>query len=763
VRSNRKRILAPVALLLAALASEARLGAQPAGPQALDPLTLPRTRRVVISRIQGPVTLDGMSGEPAWQSATPFPLIQQTPQFGAAPTERTEVLMAFDEQFLYVAGRMYDREPDKIQSPTKKRDAMVSATDWFGMVADTFNDKENGLIFMTTPSGLRFDGAAFNDAQPTSQDMNGMPINLSWNTFWDVATVRTREGWFAEMKIPLSSLRFQDEGGKVVMGVIFSRWIARKNENDIFPAIPMHWGQLSQFKSSQAQEIEFHGLQSKKPFYITPYVLAGHSRSYELNEAGTAYLKTKTPKLEFGLDVKTGLTNNLTLDITANTDFAQVEADDAQVNLTRFSLFFPEKRLFFQERTSNFDFNMGGSNTLFYSRRIGLYDGHPVRIYGGARVVGRVGGWDLGFLDMQTAAFEDQPSENFGVLRLRRRVFNPNSYVGGIVTSRLGTDGSYNVDYGLDGVFRVVGNDYFTFHWAQTFENGAANTFGSLDQAKVGLCWERRTQKGFAYSLRAARVGENFDPGMGFMMRENYTALHARTLYGWFPDERSSLVNHDAYIDGLVYWDNATRRVQSVDFGPGWEFATKSGWMGSFGPKLYYEDVTESFTFSDYDAAEVPVGKYTFGGFKGMFMTPQGNLLSGAMFCEAGSFYDGGRVSLGLMPQWSIVPDLELSGMLEYNYVRFPSRRQTFIAPIAQLRLMATITTRLSASVMVQYSGADDAVTANFRFRFNPSEGTDLYVVYNEGLNTDRLRKSPVPPFSSDRTIAVKFNYTFNL
>jgi hypothetical protein len=144
-------------------------------------------------------------------------------------------------------------------------------------------------------------------------------------------------------------------------------------------------------------------------------------------------------------------------------------------------------------------------------------------------------------------------------------------------------------------------------------------------------------------------------------------------------------------------------------------------------------------------------------------MTPRGRLLSAGIFCEAGSFYDGGRVSLGMMPQWSIVPDLELSGMLEYNYVRFPSRRQTFIAPIAQLRLLATMTTRLSAGVMVQYSGADDAVTANFRFRFNPGEGTDVYLVYNEGLNTDRLRKNPVPPFSNDRTIVLKFNYTFNL
>jgi len=403
---------------------------------------------------------------------------------------------------------------------------------------------------------------------------------------------------------------------------------------------------------------------------------------------------------------------------------------------------------------------MGGTNTLFYSRRVGLYDDRPVRIYGGARVVGRLGAWDLGFLDLQTAAVEDNPSENFGVLRLRRRIFNPYSYVGGILTSRLGADGTYNVAYGLDGIFRLFGDDYLTFHWAQTYQNGAANRAFSLDPTKFGLVWERRTKKGLGYLFRFSRVGRDFEPGMGFMMRENYTAAEVLGLYGWFPGESSRLFSHDVKVDAMVYWDNATRRFQSLDFGPLWEFSMKTGWYGSVGPKLYVEDVAEEFEFSD--EAKIPVGRYTFGGITGILMTPQGNLLSGIFTFEGGSFYDGRRFSVGVIPQWSIVPDLELSGMLQWNDVRFPGRGRKYVAPIARLKLMATLTTAFSASAMVQYDGGSDAVIANVRVRFNPAEGTDLYLVYNEGLNTDRLGRTPLPPVSSDRTLLVKFNYTFN-
>ncbi|MCJ7611902.1 MAG: carbohydrate binding family 9 domain-containing protein, partial [Candidatus Aminicenantes bacterium] len=333
-----------------------------------------------IPRITSPVTLDGLSDEEAWTAVKPLPLTQIIPNYGKPPTEKTEILIGHDDNFIYVAGRLYDREPDKIQSPSKKRDFFESNTEWLGILFDTFNDKENALGFFTTPSGLRWDGMVTNDAE--QRTINEMPINASWNTFWDVAVVQNDRGWFAEMRIPFSSLRFQEKDGRVVMGMKAFRWIPRKAENDCFPAVDLKLGTMALWKPSLCREIILEGVVGRRPLYITPYGLGGYGQYYDLNAEETEYVHKNKPTTEAGLDIKYSLTSNLTLDLTANTDFAQVEADDYQVNLTRFSLFFPEKRLFFLERAGIFDFSFGEYNQLFYSRRIGIYEEEPVRIYG---------------------------------------------------------------------------------------------------------------------------------------------------------------------------------------------------------------------------------------------------------------------------------------------------------------------------------------------------------------------------------------------
>jgi hypothetical protein len=340
---------------------------------------------------------------------------------------------------------------------------------------------------------LRSDFTISKDAMGMVDPTQG-PFNMSWNTFWDVKTTKNNQGWFVEMRIPFSSMRFKEKDGKVVMGLICIREIAHKNEVDIFPAIPPNWGQTSAYRPSKAQEITFEGLKSKKPFYIAPYVIGGYQQDYTLNDQATGYKLSESPTFNAGLDVKYGLTNNLTMDLTVNTDFAQVEADDEQINLTRFSLFFPEKRTFFQERSSvfSFDFEPGGS--LFYSRRIGLNGSEQVPIYGGARITGMAGKWDIGFLDMQTHAVDpgedgsnSLTSENYGIFRLRRQVINENSYIGGIVTTRIGTDGSYNTAYGADGMFKVSDNDYFNVKLAQVLDKSSSNKIFSLDPTELFL------------------------------------------------------------------------------------------------------------------------------------------------------------------------------------------------------------------------------------------------------------------------------------
>lgn len=713
-----------------------------------------------IQRLKGPITLDGLSDEQAWKDVTPFPMVMHMPTFGNEPSERTEVLMAHDDDYLYIAGRMYDSEPDKIQATSKKRDFMQASTEWFGVIIDTFNDNENGLGFFTTPTGLRFDATVFNDAVMT--DPQRMPINISWNTFWDVEVQQNDEGWFAEFRIPFSSLRFQDTEGRVVMGFISWRYIPRKNEGIVFPAIPPNWGWLSIWKPSQAQDIVFESVYSRKPLYITPYILGGYGQSYDLNDDETAYDRTRKPAFEGGLDLKYGLTSNITLDLTVNTDFAQVEADDVLVNLTRFSLFFPEKRLFFQERSSIFEFSLGGPNRLFYSRQIGIYEGESVRIYGGARLIGRVGNWDVGFLNMQTAPVEDEIStENFGVLRLRRRVFNPFSYIGGILTTRIGRDGSYNVACGLDGIFRIFGDDYVTFTFAQTFEDGMENKFSSLNSTRFGLGWERRTTNGLGYNLNFSRSGRDFNPGIGFVLRDDYSRIGIKALFGWLPGEKSFLLSHNLNLDGFVFLANSDNQIESAEIGPGWEYTTKKGGTGNIALKMYRENVTEEFSLSD--DVDIPVGKFTFYGLRGSYATPMGGIFMTQILWDAGSFYDGWRVSITAMPRWSISADFYLNGVYQINWVEFPDRGQKFLAHIVRFKFLATLTTKFEASAFIQYNSLEGAVIGNIRLRYNPREGNDLYIVYNEVLNTNRHGKSPFPPVSANRAIMIKFSYTFNL
>jgi hypothetical protein len=711
--------------------------------------------------MSGLVTLDGLSNEEAWQSVPSLPLITIFPNFGNPPSERTEILVGHDDSFIFVAARLYDREPGKIQSPSKKRDYPDTNSDWVGVLFDTFNDKENALGFFTTPAGLRWDGMVVNDAERRS--INESYVNTSWNTFWDVAAVKNDQGWFAEMRIPFSSLRFQDKDGRVVMGLKAFRWLPRRAELICFPDVDPRLGTVVLYKPSQSRDAILEGVHSRRPLYIAPYALGGYGQSYDLNDEETVYIRQNKPATEAGLDIKYGLTSNLTLDLTANTDFAQVEADDFQVNLTRFSLYFPEKRLFFLERAGIFDFSFGEYNQLFYSRRIGLHEHDAVRLYGGARLVGRLGSWDLGFLDMQTAPLHaaELPSENFSVLRIRRRVFNPFSYVGGMATTRLGTDGSYNVVYGLDGIFRVHGDDYVLLNWAQSYETGKSNNAASLDPARFRIGWERRTQKGLGADLSLSYAGKDYDPGMGFELREDFSRLGNRVSYGWMPGEKSSLNQHSIFADGYVYFRNEDHTLESAEIGPGWGFMAKSGWNGEFAMKMYRESVREEISF--YDKVFVPPGEYEFYGLKGYFQTPFGNLLYATVTVDAGSFYDGSKATIGVTPSWGISSDLTLDGYYEFDRVDFSSRLQVLTAHIARVRLLATLSTKFSASAFIQYDSAADEVTANLRFRYNPKEGNDFYVVINEGLNTNRFGYHPSHPPYSNRAIMIKYSYTFVL
>ena len=708
----------------------------------------------VVPRIHGPIELNGRIDEPAWAEVDPLPLAIHLPTFGKEPSERTEIRIGYDDENLYVAARFYDSNPAGVQGNALTRDKWSASDDQLALILDTFNDNENGVAFITTPSGKRVDFTIVNDNVDRGID----PVDDSWNTFWDVATLRNDEGWFAEMRIPFSSLRYQVNDGKVVMGLIVWRWIARKAEFDTYPPIPPNWVD-AYIKPSVAADVEFDGIGQRSPVYVTPYGLGGLNRTFRLNGAHNGFDRLEHQNLDAGADLKYSPGSNLNLDLTVNTDFAQVEADDQQINLTRFSLFFPEKRQFFLEQASIFDFNTGDNTRLFYSRRIGLSEeGSPTRIFGGGRLAGRWGEWDVGILDMQTEASGSQPGENAGVLRLRRHVLDEYSTLGGMVTSRVGTDRSYNLAYGVDGMFHLPGQDFLYVNWAQTFD-GTHDSHG-LDNERIRLLWERNVNVGVGYSLGVTSSAARYNPGLGFTSRTDFTDILNHISWGWIPTDGSSLQAERVSLDGLLGTRNVDGKVDHAGLGLTWNGDSKDGMFYQATVRSEYEELLSTFDLSE--EAFVPPGKYTT-----LFMDASarlwGKLFRGSVSMHAGSYYDGSQITLDIAPQWSVSPHLQVSGEYQLTLIRFPDRGQSFPANILRARANVSFDIHFSITSFVQWNSASHLTIVNGRARYNFAEGNDLYVVYSENLNNDRTRVEPVLPLSSARSIAVKYTYTFVL
>lgn len=711
---------------------------------------------VRLQRLSGKITLDGRSDEPAWEKVRPVPVTMYRPTFGGELTERTEIRVTYDDTYFYVAGRFYDSDPRGIRANSLYRD-QDSDSDVFTLILDTFNDNENARVFWTNPAGVRGDRAISNDGYASDND--------SWNTYWDVATEQDELGWFMEMRIPFSSLGFQTRGGRVVMGITVSRLIARKLEEQTYPAIP---SEFSVDRPSLTQDILLEGISSRNPIYATPYGIGGFGQKAMLNQSGDAYQLNDEFKRDLGLDVKYNITSNLTFDGTINTDFAQVEADDQQVNLTRFSLFFPEKRQFFQERSGIFSFTTTGSDRLFHSRQIGLYKGTVVPIIAGARLIGRLGQWDVGAINMQTAqrGSLDLPSENFGVLRLRRQVLNSVSTAGGMLTSRIGDDGSYNVAYGLDAVLNTFGHEYLTAKWSQTFDRAAldARDFNFADTGQLYLLWQRRRGRGWTYFQDFVWSGKDYMPALGFVSRKNYFGGSGLLHLNRYPGQGSPFFRTmPVHLQYEIAIRNSNRSVESFEAGYQTGLWWKNGHFLYATADLLYEDLLESLFFSDSDY--VPAGHYTFYDFSLSYNTPSGRTLQFIPDVQAGSFYDGAKYELGLHTIMRQSRYLGLEVMYFLTAVRFPDRDQDFNAHIARIRVQTAANTKLSMNAFVQFSSAADLFSANVRFRYNVREGNDFWIVYNEGLNTDRRLPGEALrlPRTNQRTVLVKYTYTFTL
>lgn len=707
---------------------------------------------VGINKLVGEFIFDGRPDEAAWTSASAFPFVMYQPSHGEKPSEDLDVRIVYDDVFLYVGACLYYDDISLLQATGKKRDYDQQTCDWFGIHLDTYNDNQNSIIFYTNPNGLRFDASVKRDIKSFEQD-----VNFSWNTYWEVKTQIDAKGWYAEFKIPLSSLRFQESDGKVIMGLTIARFIPAKNEMDVFPSISPDYS-LGTWKPSLAQDVVFENLQTRKPFYLSPYVLAGIGREADLNGEESAYEHSTKPKFDAGLDLKVGITNQLTMDVTVNTDFAQVEADDQQINLSRYSIFFPEKRVFFQEKSDAFDFSMGGPNNLFYSRKIGLYEDEPVRILGGVRISGRAGAWDVGMLDMQTSKITELPSENFGVIRLKRKAFNEYSYIGGMLTSRIGVDGSYNVNPGLDGNIRLFGDDYLNFHVVRTLENDLNTESEVMDPMRAQFVWERRREEGLAYDITFTYSGKDFNPEMGFVWRDAYYGIYSMLSHGWLSDQGSKLLRHNVHAEYISHNSLLTNSLESLMIQSGWKFEMKSGLNGDIVYKHEVQILTDTLEICD-DVC-ITQGTYKYNYLSTEFTLPPSSPVVGMIMTETGTFYDGWKASATIMPIWSASASFDLSGTYRLDYINIRRRDISFVNHIIGVKGLFTFTTKTSLGAFIQYNTAIDDVIANIRFRYNPREGVDFYLVYNEGLNTDPYSQVPKLPVSDSRTIMAKFTYT---
>ncbi|MDH3796011.1 MAG: carbohydrate binding family 9 domain-containing protein [Flavobacteriaceae bacterium] len=709
-----------------------------------------------IARVEG-ISFDGRVDEPDWDAIPPLPMVQYEPIAGAQPTEVTEIRLAYDDTFLYVSIRAFDKDSSGIRATSLYRDR-IAGSDHLEILLDTYNDNQSGYIFTTTPAGIRNDLEIANDAQGLALG-SGSLFNRDFNTFWEAESTLTQKGWFAEMRIPFSSLRFQDVDGQVIMGIIVQRKIARKNERLVFPAVPpiTNWAFL---RPSLAKKIVFTGIRATKKIYVSPYLLLSQERINTLDETGTAYQKNTDTDFNVGGEVKYSISNNLTADFTINTDFAQAEADDQLVNLSRFSLFFPEKRQFFQERASVFDFRNGGLSRLFFSRRIGLTEsGEQVPIYGGVRLIGRMNTWDLGVLNMQTQSLDSIPTENFGVLRVRKRVFNQNSYIGGMFTSRLDGDGNSNLAYGLDGIVQVSGDDFLTVQWSQTFDNRqTADESTDFKNGRLAVEMNRRRRRGFGYTLGTILSGPNYNPGVGFVDRSDFKFGTAALSQTWLR-QTGPFIWHKIEPFGNGYWSNRGGDLLSSEYGMEWSFTRRNQDRGGLLIKQVHENLQDEFPLPD--AVAIPLGRYDFFRAETTYRIAVDRTLRTGATLETGTFYDGWLHSLSLSPSWYVSKHLQLNLEYVYNYGEFKDRDELLNFHIARLRIGTALNRKLSTNALLQYSGAQDLFSLNVRFRYNWREGQDLWIVFNSGFNTDRQGFSPVLPAVENQSVLLKYIHTF--
>lgn len=710
-------------------------------------------RRGAAARVERPPAVDGVLDEAVWQAADPLDgFVQRTPDDGQPVTEPTRVRILYDGEALYVGAWMLDADASAIVPGERIRDFNLDDSDAVLLIFDTYNDGQNGFVFGTNPAGIEYDGQVVNEGQGggfmrrgrTQQAGSGGGFNLNWDGRWQVATHRDGAGWYAEFRIPFSTLRYEG-GGTQRWGFNVARRIRRRNEESFWSPVPR---QFSLYRVTYAGTLMGLRAPARREVSITPYVLSSAERDYAAGDREFGY------PTEVGGDAKIGLTQAFTLDLTYNTDFAQVEVDEQQVNLTRFSLFFPEKRPFFLENAGFFNVGTGEAD-LFFSRRIGIAEGQQVPIRGGGRLSGRVAGFNVGMLHIRTDGLPappadpgaGQPANGYSVARLARELPG-RSRIGGIFLERnaLDVDGDHNRTYALEGQLGIGDAVTVTGFLARTETPG-------LDGSDHGLNLEGGYEtRAWRASATFREIGEGFNPEVGFLPRAGYRVYDGLLLryyrpdWGWVREIRPH-VHFTMYRDLNTGFEETRRwHVDAhIEFPDGALFSPAFNWN--------LEGLEEPFDITD----RITVLPGTYSGWEAAwrFNTNQSASLSLSGNLNVGRFLSGERRggNATLTARWGSF--LSSSLRLEYNDVRLAEG--DFTTLLTGARVAYFFTPRIYLQSLVQYSDQADIWSANIRFGWLNTAGTGLFIVYNEAQGVDTI-SGP-----QGRSLILKYTRRFGL
>jgi hypothetical protein len=702
----------------------------------------PDTFKTIAARIadeQAP-RIDGRLDEEAWLLAPPSgDFVQREPAFGEPATERTEFRILYDHDTLYIGVWAFDRDPARITATELKRDSNLGKGDQIKIIIDTFHDHRNGFAFFTNPLG------AYKDAQSVE---NARIINYDWNAVWENRTSVDDKGWYAEMAIPLSQLRFPTTVGEATWGLNICRVIARRNEDSYWVPYPREWGMGGFARVSNAGVLAgLEDVQSRRRLEFMPFAAPSVARDFDAATPTDADAK-------LGFDLRLGVTNDLTADLTYNTDFAQVEADQEIVNLTRFSLFFPEKRQFFTESMGIFDygrsgFSQGGAQSandpgllaVFYSRRIGLVDGREVPLVGGGKVTGRVGPYAVGAMNLTT---DEGSHANYTAVRVKRNVLAQSS-VGGILLSRDGGMSSWNRTAGVDAGFLLGRHLTLTGMFAKTFSPGVSGR----DAAGVGdVLWKSDR---FNYGLTYIDIAERFNAEMGFIPRVDVRNTRARA--GWTPRPGWRGVRQLSFTGATDYFENHAGRVESRTH---WaEFVLTRQDNASLRATVYREFDVLPVPFR-VAGVDLPVGQYDWTTTTLSYSTNQSRRVYGNAGVDLGGYYSGDRQTFRGSLNFILGRTLLFEPNFTRNHITLPGRPR-YVTNTLNTRVSYSFSPDLFVKGFFQYNDERRTASFNFLFWYVYRPGSDLYVVYNNGWETDV--PGPREVRVRNRSLAVKLTY----